>query len=148
MEDYKYSELTGKIIGCAMKVHRVIGPGFPEIIYMRCLMIELKKSGLNFETEVERDIFYEGIKVGSRRLDLIVDNKVIVELKAVTEVEPLFYNQIINYLKIFKIEIGLLINFENISCNTDVLQTPDDEVIDQRNQINQINQRLKSAFHV
>ena len=115
MEDYKHSELTGKIIGCAMKVHRVIGPGFPEIIYMRCLQIELKNSGLNFETEVERDIFYEGIKVGSRRLDLIVENKVIVELKAVTEVEPLFYNQIINYLKIFKIEIGLLINFGNIS---------------------------------
>ena len=73
MEDYKHSELTGKIIGCAMKVHRVIGPGFPEIIYMRCLQIELKNSGLNFETEVERDIFYEGIKVGSRRLDLIVE---------------------------------------------------------------------------
>ena len=115
MEDYKYSELTGKIIGCAMKVHRVIGPGFPEIIYMRCLIIELKNSGLSCEAEVERDIYYEGIKVGSRRLDLLVDNKVIVELKAVTEVEPLFYNQIINYLKIFKIEIGLLINFGNIS---------------------------------
>ena len=115
MEDYKYSELTGKIIGCAMKVHRVIGPGFPEIIYMRCLIIELKNSGLSCEAEVERDIYYEGIKVGSRRLDLLVDNKVIVELKAVTEVEPLFYNQIINYLKIFKIEIGLLINFGNTS---------------------------------
>ena len=115
MEDYKHSELTGKIIGCAMKVHRVIGPGFPEIIYMRCLIIELKNSGLSCEAEVERDIYYEGIKVGSRRLDLLVDNKVIVELKAVTEVEPLFYNQIINYLKIFKIEIGLLINFGNTS---------------------------------
>ena len=115
MEDYKHSELTGKIIGCAMKVHRVIGPGFPEIIYMRCLLIELKKSGLSCEAEVERDIYYEGIKVGSRRLDLLVDNKVIVELKAVTEVEPLFYNQIINYLKIFKIEVGLLINFGNTS---------------------------------
>ncbi len=74
-----------------------------------------KKAGLNFETEVEKDIFYEGIKVGSRRLDLIVENKVIVDLKAVTEVEPRFYIQIINYLKIFKIEIGLLINFGNIS---------------------------------
>ena len=82
---------------------------------MRCLIIELKNSGLSCEAEVERDIYYEGIKVGSRRLDLLVDNKVIVELKAVTEVEPLFYNQIINYLKIFKIEIGLLINFGNIS---------------------------------
>ena len=115
MEDYKHSELTGKIIGCAMKVHRVIGPGFPEIIYMRCLMIELKKSGLNCESEIEKDIYYEGIKVGSRRLDLLVNSTVIVELKAVTEVEPLFYIQIINYLKIFKIEIGLLINFGNIS---------------------------------
>ena len=115
MEEYQHSELTGKIIGCAMKVHRVIGPGFPEIIYNRCLQIELRKSGLSCEAEVERDIYYEGIKVGSRRLDLLVDNKVIIELKAVTEVEPLFYNQIINYLKIFKIEIGLLINFGNTS---------------------------------
>ena len=115
MEDYKYSELTGKIIGCAMKVHRVIGPGFPEIIYTRCLLIELKKSSLSCEAEIEKDIYYEGIKVGSRRLDLIVNNTVIVELKAVTEIEPLFYNQIINYLKIFKIEIGLLINFGNTS---------------------------------
>ena len=115
MEDYKHSELTGKIIGCAMKVHRVIGPGFPEIIYMRCLLIELKKSGLSCEAEIEKDIYYEGIKVGSRRLDLLINNTVIVELKAVTEVEPIFYNQIINYLKIFKIEIGLLINFGNTS---------------------------------
>lgn len=98
-----------------MKVHRVIGPGFPEIIYMRCLQIELKNSGLNCAAEVEKDIYYEGIKVGSRRLDLLVNNTVIVELKAVTEVEPLFYNQVINYLKIFKVEIGLLLNFGNTS---------------------------------
>ena len=115
MEDYKHSELTGKIIGCAMKVNRVIGPGFPEIIYMRCLLIELKNSGLSCEAEIEKDIYYEGIKVGSRRLDLLVNNTVIVELKAVTEIEPIFYNQIINYLKIFKIEVGLLINFGNTS---------------------------------
>jgi GxxExxY protein len=115
MEEYKHSELTGKIIGCAMKVHRVIGPGFPEIIYMRCLQIELKNSGLSFEAEVEKDVYYEGIKVGSRRLDLLVNSTVILELKAVTEIEPIFYNQIINYLKIFKIEIGLLINFGNVS---------------------------------
>ena len=115
MEDYKYSELTGKIIGCAMKVHRVIGLGFPEVIYQRCLLIELRKAGMVCETEVEKDIFYEGIKVGARRLDLIVDNSVIVELKAVSEVEPLFYNQILNYLKIFNIEVGLLLNFGNTS---------------------------------
>ncbi len=98
-----------------MKVHRVIGPGFPEIIYNRCLQIELKNSGLYCEAEVERDIYYEGIKVGARRLDLLVNKLVIIELKAVTEVEPLYYNQIINYLKIFKIEVGLLLNFGNIS---------------------------------
>ena len=104
MEVYKNSDLTGLIIGCAMKVHRVIGLGFPEIIYHRCMIIELKKTGLICETEIEKDVYYEGIKVGSRRLDLLVNKKVIVELKAVSEVEPLFYNQVINYLKIFNIE--------------------------------------------
>jgi GxxExxY protein len=62
MEEYKHSELTGKIIGCAMKVHSVIGLGFPEIIYQRCLLIELRKVGLFCETEVEKEIFYEGVK--------------------------------------------------------------------------------------
>lgn len=98
-----------------MKVHRVIGPGFPEIIYMRCLLIELKNAGLMCEAEIEKDIFYEGIKVGSRRLDLLVNDIIIVELKAVSEVEPLFYNQVINYLKIFNMEVGLLLNFGNTS---------------------------------
>lgn len=115
MKEYKHSDLTGFIIGCAMKVHGVVGPGFPEIIYMRCLLIELRKSGLICETEVEKDIFYEGTKVGSRRLDLLVNNIVIVELKAVTEMESLFYSQIINYLKVFNMEVGLLINFGNTS---------------------------------
>lgn len=115
MEAYKHSDLTGLIIGGAMKVHRVIGPGFPEIIYLRCLLIELRKHGLTCETEVEKDIFYEGIKVGSRRLDLLVNSIVIVELKAILELENLFYNQIINYLKVFRMEVGVLINFGNTS---------------------------------
>ncbi|MBX2935057.1 MAG: GxxExxY protein [Ferruginibacter sp.] len=115
MEDYKHSELTGKIIGCAMKVHRKIGMGFPEIIYQRSLVIELKKAGIFCEKEVEKDIFYEGIKVGSRRLDLIIEKLVIVELKAITEVEPICHNQILNYLKVFNIEVGLLLNFGNTS---------------------------------
>ncbi len=112
---YNHSDLTGKVIGCAMKVHRVLGPGFPEIIYMRCMIIELRNSGLTCEVEVEKGIFYEGIKVGSRKLDLLVNKTVIVELKAVTEVEKVFYNQILNYLKLFSIEVGLLINFGNSS---------------------------------
>ena len=113
MEEYKHSYLTGIIIGCAMKVHRTLGPGFPEIIYRRCLVIELTKLGLICECELEKDIFYEGVNVGCRRLDLIVNNAVIVELKAVSEIEPLFYNQVINYLKVFNLEVGLLINFAN-----------------------------------
>ena len=115
MEKYRHSELTGMIIGCAMKVHRVIGPGFPEIIYMRCLHIELKKRGMACEIELSKDIFYEGENVGSRRLDLLVNGIVIVELKAIFELENLFYNQVINYLKVFKMEVGLLINFGNTS---------------------------------
>ena len=111
MQAYRHTELTGTIIGSAMKVHRVIGPGFPEIIYLRCLVIELRKRGLVCETEVSKDIFYEGENVGSRRLDLIVDGLVIVELKAIFELENLYFNQVTNYLKIFRIEVGLLINF-------------------------------------
>jgi len=111
METYKHSEITGIIIGSAMKVHRVIGPGFPEIKYLRCLVIELRKRGLICETEVPKDISYEGENVGSRRLDLIVNGLVIVELKAIFELENLYFNQVTNYLKVFKIEVGLLINF-------------------------------------
>ena len=113
MNTYKHSELTGIIIGCAMKVHRVIGPGFPEIIYLRCLLIELRKRGLACQAEIGRDIFYEGEKVGSRRLDILVDGVIIVEAKAIFELDNLFYNQVINYLKVFKMEVGLLINFGN-----------------------------------
>jgi len=111
MTDLKHAEITHKIIGCAMKVHRTIGIGFPEIIYMRCLMIELNKAGLRCESEIERQIFYEGIKVGSRRLDLLIEGVVIVELKAVVKMESNFSSQLLNYLKVFKIEIGLLLNF-------------------------------------
>ena len=115
MPGYKYSELSGKIIGASMKVHRFLGSGFPEIIYSRCLVIELKKLGLLCETEIEKKIFYDEVDVGSRRLDLLVENIFIVELKAVKEVEPIFYNQVINYLKVFNIEVGLLLNFGNKS---------------------------------
>ena len=104
-------DLTGKIIGAAMKVHREFGPGFQEIIYKRSLIIELKKLNLPVASEVEKDIYYEGILVGCRRLDLIVDGKILIELKAVTEIDKVCHNQILNYLKVFKIELGLLLNF-------------------------------------
>ncbi len=111
LQDLKYYDLTQKIIGCAMKVHRYFGLGFPAVVYKRALMIELKKIGLNFREEVERDIVYEAKVIHKRRLDLIVENVVLLELKALKEVDNSEMNQILNYLRVFKIEVGLLLNF-------------------------------------
>jgi GxxExxY protein len=108
---YPYSDISEKIIGCAMKVHRYFGLGFPEIIYQRSLMMEFEKVGLRYKTEVEKDIYYNGAFVGKRRLDLIVEEKVLIELKAVAELDNRVMNQVANYLKVFDIEVGLLLNF-------------------------------------
>jgi GxxExxY protein len=94
-----------------MKVHNVFGLGFPEIIYHRSLMIELTYAGLSFEQEVEKEIFYKGNKVGLRRLDLIIENKLIIEIKATSDIEPAHQNQLLNYLKLFNMEVGLILNF-------------------------------------
>lgn len=109
--EYKYSDITEKIIGAAMKVHRYLGNGFQEVIYQRCLVIELERAGLLFEREKEQTIFYEGINVGTRRVDFLVDQKVLVELKATIQMENVHLAQAINYLEAFDLEIGLLINF-------------------------------------
>lgn len=113
--EYKYSDITGKVIGCAMKVHSHFGMGFPEVIYNKALLIELKKSGLAFQTEIEKEIYYNNQLIGKRRLDLIIEGKVLVELKAAKEIETAAYNQILNYLRIFNIEVGLLVNFGETS---------------------------------
>ena len=110
-EQYKYSELTSKIIGCAMTVHTTLGNGFQEVIYQRCLDIELGKTGLTFEREKEQLIFYEGIQVGTRRADFTVEGKVIVELKAVIRLENVHLAQAKNYVVAYNFPIGLLINF-------------------------------------
>ena len=115
MPSYKYSDLTGLIIGCAMKVHRYFGPGFPEIIYLRSLVIELTELGMDCKCQLNKEVYYRDRLVGLRRLDLLVNDVIIVETKAVTEVEPLFINQITNYLRVFKMEVGLLLNFGNVS---------------------------------
>lgn len=111
VQNLKYHELTKKIIGCAMKVHRYFGPGFPEIVYQRALIIELRKIGIICKEEVERDIIYEGKIIHKRRLDLLVEDVVLLELKALKEVDNSEMNQILNYLRIFNIEVGLLLNF-------------------------------------
>jgi GxxExxY protein len=110
-EKYKYSELTAKIIGCAMEVHRILGNGFQEVIYQRALAIEMERQGLKFAREFEIQIFYKDIPIGTRRADFFVEEKVKVELKAVIQLEDDHLAQAINYLEAYKMEVGLLINF-------------------------------------
>ena len=110
-QEYVHGDLTKKIIGCAMKVHRYFGMGFPEAIYQRALIIKLEKLGLKCRAEVEKDIYYEEYFIAKRRLDLLVEDKVLVELKAISELDKASHNKILNYLRVFKIEVGLLLNF-------------------------------------
>ena len=114
-EEYKYSDITSKIIGCAMKVHSVLGNGFQEVIYQRALAIEMKKAPLEFIRELEMPIFYDNEEIGTRRVDFFVENKIMVELKAITQLEKVNLAQALNYLEAYKMEIGLLINFGEIS---------------------------------
>ena len=104
-------DLTYKIIGCAMKVHSTLGNGFQEVIYQRCLAIELGMAGIEFLREQDMPIFYEGKNVGTRRADFIVDGEVLVELKAMIRLEEVHLAQALNYLTAYQIEKGLLINF-------------------------------------
>ena len=104
-------KLTFDIIGCAMKVHNTLGNGFLEVIYQRCLAIELERAGIEFVREAEQTIYYEGINVGTRRADFVVENKVIIELKALTNMEDVHLAQAKNYVVAYKFEKGLLINF-------------------------------------
>jgi GxxExxY protein len=104
-------ELSYAIIGCAMKVHNKLGNGFQEVIYQRCLGIELQAAFLNFRREVEQIVYYDGINVGTRRADFIVENKFVLELKAVINLEDVHLNQAKNYVTAYGFEKGLLINF-------------------------------------
>lgn len=110
-----YEDLTHKIIGCAMKVHSTMGNGFQEVIYQRALAIEMNKQGLSFSREHEMDVYYDGEVVGSRRADFFVEDKIIVELKAIIRLEDVHLAQAINYLEAFDKQVGLLINFGNRS---------------------------------
>ena len=114
-EEYKYSEITKIIIGCAMKVHSTLGNGFQEVIYQRALAIEMDKQGLSFDRELEMDIYYDNNHIGTRRVDFFVEDKIMVELKALVNLEKVHLAQALNYLEAYHIEIGLLINFGSTS---------------------------------
>lgn len=110
-EQYKYSELTGKIIGCAMEVHKRLGNGFQEVIYQRALAIEMQLASISFSREFEMPIFYREEQIGTRRVDFLVEGIISVELKAITKLEDVHLAQAINYLEAYNLEIGMLINF-------------------------------------
>jgi len=110
-KEYPDSELTGKIIGCAMEVHKALGNGFQEVIYQRALAIEMNLQKLEHIREQEMDLLYKGHDIGTRRVDFFVEGKVMVEIKAVIKLEDVHLAQAINYLEAYNIETGLLINF-------------------------------------
>jgi GxxExxY protein len=116
-EKYKYSELTAKIIGCAMNVHKALGNGFQEVIYQRALEIEMQLAGISFDREFEMPIVYREQRIGTRRVDFLVEEVISVELKAVIKIEDAHFAQAINYLEAYNLEIGLLINFGEVSLN-------------------------------
>jgi GxxExxY protein len=114
-EQYKYSDLTSKIIKCAMTVHTGLGNGFQEVIYQRALAIEMAFVGIHFHREYEMPIYYREEQIGTRRVDFLVEELISVELKATTNLENVHLAQAINYLEAYNLEIGLLINFGETS---------------------------------
>ncbi|MCK5057345.1 MAG: GxxExxY protein [Candidatus Aminicenantes bacterium] len=114
-KNYKYSDITEKIIGCAMNVHSILGNGFQEVIYQRALAIEFQINNIYFEREKKMDIHYKGEKIGTRRVDFFVEDKIMLELKAVSQLLDVHKAQAINYLEAYQMEVGLLINFGQTS---------------------------------
>lgn len=113
MEELKYGDITRKIIGASFEVHKFLGNGFQEVIYQRALAWEMRQAGLEFAREIEQEIYYKDLPepIGTRRADFIVEGKVLVELKAMVKLEDVHLAQALNYLKAYRLEIGLLINF-------------------------------------
>ena len=110
-EQYKYSELTSKIIGCAMEVHKILGNGFQEVIYQRAMAIEMRIAGISFSREHDMPIFFREEQIGTRRVDFLVEGIISTELKAKSALDNTHLNQAINYLEAYNLEVGLLINF-------------------------------------
>ena len=121
-DQYKYSDLTSKVIGCAMKVHSTLGNGFQEVIYQRAFEIEFTKNEIPFSREFEMPIYYHNQQIETRRVDFLVNKILSVEIKAMTKLEDVHFAQAINYLEAYNLEVGLLINFGERSLNFKRLQ--------------------------
>jgi len=109
--DYKYGDITEKILRAAMNVHTALGNGFQEVVYQRALAVELGLMNIVFGREISMPVFYKNVKVGERRVDFLIENKISVELKAQIKLESVHLAQGKNYLEAFNLEVGLLINF-------------------------------------
>lgn len=116
-EKYPLSDLTGKVIKCAIEVHNRLGNGFQEVIYQRALAIEFDLQNISYEREFEMPLYYKGSQIGTRRVDFFVDGKVMVEIKAIIQLEDVHLAQAINYLEAYNKEVGLLINFGSKSLD-------------------------------
>ena len=117
-------ELTYKIIECAMKVYNTLGNGFQEVIYQRCLAIELTKAGISHMREQEHTIFYDGIDVGTRRADFVIADKLSLEIKAIINLEDVHLAQAKNYTVAYDFPLGLLINFGSQSLQYKMIFNP------------------------
>lgn len=124
MPQFKYEEITKKIIGAAMKVHSTLGNGFQEVIYQRALEMEMRKAGLGFVREFSMPIYYDGEQIGERRVDFFVEGIISVEIKAREILEKTHYAQARNYLEAYNLEVGLLLNFGSISLEFKRLENP------------------------
>jgi GxxExxY protein len=124
MANYKYQEITEKIIGASMKVHSALGNGFQEVIYQRALEIEMLESGLHFVRELSMPVYYKSKQIGERRVDFFVEEKIMVELKAIIQLENVHLAQAKNYPEAYNIQVGLLINFGSISLQFKRLENP------------------------
>ena len=123
-KEYKYKQITEKIIGSAMRVHAALGNGFQEVIYQRALEIEMEESALKFARELSMPVHYKGRQIGERRVDFFVEDKIMVELKAIIQLENVHLAQAKNYLEAYNMQVGLLINFGSISLQFKRLENP------------------------
>jgi len=132
-----YKELAYKIIGCAMEVHKALGPGFLEAVYEEALKVELSFQGINFESQKQFPITYRGQEIKQFYCDLVVENKIILELKALKQLGDIERAQVINYLKVTGLQLGILINFGAKSLISERI------VLSKNNKRNSRNSRLQ-----
>lgn len=111
--DKKLNTLTEKIIGCAISIHKSLGPGLLESIYEKALCIELKHADLKFEKQKSLPVLYRGESVGDFKIDILVESQIVLELKSVERHDPVFEAQILSYMKLGNYPLGLLVNFNS-----------------------------------